>query len=234
MPRYPDLPPGSRCIRNVQRDFPEWHRGRPHYALWGLDVDVPEVRRQVDAARGGLNGLLLDGYVRQPHVTLGLCGFPCADPQRSDDFGPAMLRAQLAALRALRPAPFEIAIGGLNSFASAPYLTVSDTQGQLATLHESLSAGGLKRTDGGFVPHVTVGLYADAWPAGAVRARLADCAAGETLRLSVPRITLFSYAAREIGGTLARLAEYALDGGELCWRENLPEQLAAHRAPHCN
>ena len=63
-------------LRNERRDFPEWHRGRPHYLLWAIDTDLAAVRARVVAAQRALDGLLLDGYRRQPHITLALCGFP--------------------------------------------------------------------------------------------------------------------------------------------------------------
>ncbi len=69
----------GQTLPNVRRDFPEWHRGRPRYALWALDVDIPAVRHAVAAAETHLAGRLLAGYRRQPHVTLGLCGFPTDD-----------------------------------------------------------------------------------------------------------------------------------------------------------
>ena len=60
----------GQTLQNVRRDFPEWHRGRPRYALWALDVDVAPVREAVAGAASHLDGLLLDNYRRQPHITL--------------------------------------------------------------------------------------------------------------------------------------------------------------------
>ena len=59
----------GHTIENVRRDFPEWHRGRPHYALWALDVDTAPVRHAMQAAGAHLDGLLLDGYqIGRAHV----------------------------------------------------------------------------------------------------------------------------------------------------------------------
>ena len=110
-------------LRNERRDFPEWHRGRPHYLLWAIDTDLAAVRARVVAAQRALDGLLLDGYRRQPHITLALCGFPAhgAAPA-ADEFDLAWLQARVAALEAARIAPFTLALGGLESFSSAPLL----------------------------------------------------------------------------------------------------------------
>ena len=214
--------PDGLTLRNEQRDFPEWHLGRPHYAVWALEVDVPAIRQRVAAAAGHLSGLLLAGYCRQPHVTLSLCGFPSACPEHADDFGAAALAAQLVALRLAQLRPFDIEVGALASFASAPYLAVRDADGQIAVLRDCLAGGSLKEFGDPYVPHVTVGLYADAWPISAVQARLTRFADREALPLRIPGISLLSYASAHIGGALACMARYDFQSETLHWTDNQP------------
>lgn len=220
--KTPFSTPDGLTLRNGQRDFPEWHLGRPHYALWALDVDVPAIRQRVAAADGHLSGLLLADYCRQPHVTLSLCGFPSACPQQADDFGAATLAAQLAALRRAQPRPFDIEVGALASFASVPYLAVQDAGGQIAALRECLTGGSLNDSYGAYTPHVTVGLYADAWPMPEVQARLASFAATDALRLRISGISLLSYASAHIGGALACMARYDFQSETLHWTASQP------------
>ena len=220
--KTPFSTPDGLTLRNEQRDFPEWHLGRPHYALWALDVDVPAIRQRVAAADGHLSGLLLADYCRQPHVTLSLCGFPSACPQQADDFGAATLAAQLAALRRAQPRPFDIEVGALASFASVPYLAVQDAGGQIAALRECLTGGSLNDSYGAYTPHVTVGLYADAWPMPEVQARLASFAATDALRLRISGISLLSYASAHIGGALACMACYDFQSETLHWTASQP------------
>ncbi len=220
---------GDFTLPNVRRDFPEWHRGRPCYALWALEVDFPSVMQRVLAAQAHLAGLLLEGYCRQPHVTLRLCGFPTESPRYPDDFGAAGLERQLAALRRVRPSPFEIRIGGLESFTSAPYLSVSDPGENLAALHAALALGGDEVHL--YTPHVTVGLYADAWPIPEVHARLQRFAVIEPLRLNVTGISLLSYAAPDIGGALTVMARYDFDSTTLVWLDTLPFSLEIPPTP---
>ncbi len=210
-------PPFPHTLPNIQRDFVEWHRGRPTFALWAIDLDLPEVRARQRAAAAHLGALLLQPYRRQPHVTLGLCGFPSVAPQAADDFGGARFAAQLGALRALRPPPFDVEIGALDSFASAPFLRVEAACGSLARLHACLGDGPMDPPAADYVPHVTVGLYGGAWPRREVAARLAALAAPGPLRLQVERISLLGYAAADIGGPLRRLADYDLRDGRLRW-----------------
>lgn len=213
---------GAHTLRNVCRDFPEWHLGRSPYVFWGLDVDFPEVRAQVRLAGEHLSGLLLDGYVRQPHVTLDLCGFPAARPECADEFSRELLDRQCSALRAACMSAFDIEVGGLASFSSAPFLRVDDQGGQIAAVRDCLAVDGQHRLAGDYVPHVTVGLYADAWPIGEIAARFGDFTAGERLRCRIERISLMSYLPSLIGGALSRVADYELANGEMRWHGLLP------------
>lgn len=211
MSTHPHLPAGGHCLRNVHRDFVEWHRGRSRYVLWAIDVNLPVVQLRIDAAKAHLDGLLLDGYVRQPHITLALCGFPGTAPLLSDEFGAAVLERQIAALQQSPVEPFDILIGELSSFASAPYLSVTDHSGGIEHIRACLDAGSDAGSDThAYTPHVTVGLYADAWPTDSVRPRLTAFAPCPAVPLRVTQIGLFAYAPPCIGGRLEPLASYDL------------------------
>lgn len=210
-------------LRNLRRDFREWHLGRPRYAIWAIDVDRPEIRRQVAAAERHLADLLLDGYRRQPHVTLATCGFPNAAPERADDFGADALAAQLRALGEMRRLPFDLEIGILASFSSAPFLHADDPGQALPALRACLAPRAASDEHAhDYLPHVTVGLYAGAWPSAAVGRRLDAFAGAERARCRIERISLMTYAAAEIGGVLTTVADYHLAEGRIEWREVSP------------
>lgn len=209
------LPAGGFCIRNVNRDFVEWHQGRPRYVVWAIDVDLPVVQSRVNAAQAHLEGLLLEGYARQPHITLALCGFPGAQPLLPDEFGTALLARQVATLQHTPPAPFEVSVGALSSFASVPYLSVTDHSGGITHLRACLHADSNTQP---YTPHVTVGLYAHAWPTDAVRPRLSAFSPGAAIPLQVTQIGLFAYQTSSIGGGLERLATYDLEEKHLRWQ----------------
>ncbi len=209
---------GTHTVRNVRRDFVEWHRGRTPYVLWAIDLDRPAICGRVDEAATHLEGLLLEGYARQPHVTLELCGFAADPPAQPDEFGKDWIAAQCAALQSAGLAPFEIEIGALSSFSSAPFLQLADAGGHIAAVRAALAIEGTHRLLGRYVPHVTVGLYRDAWPADAVRARLAGFSAGPALRCTVERISLMGYDPAEIGGSLRRLGEFDLSRQVMGWQ----------------
>ena len=214
MRTHPHLPAGGLCLRNVHRDFVEWHRGRSRYVLWAIDVNLPSVQSRIDAAKAHLDGLLLGGYVRQPHITLALCGFPGTPPLLADAFGAALLERQTVALQQSPVAPFDVSIGGLSSFASAPYLSVADPSGGIEQIRACLDAGSDAHA---YAPHVTVGLYADAWPTDSVRPRLTAFAPCPAIPLRVTQIRLLAYAPSCIGGALEHLATYDLVEKRLRW-----------------
>lgn len=211
---------GARTLRNLRRDFSDWHRGRAPYVLWSLDLDCPEVGQRVAEAACHLDGLLLGGYRRQPHVTMELCGFPAMVPAADDEFSPGLLEAQCRALQQARLPAFEIEIGALASFSSAPYLAVRDDGGHIAALRACLASDGKYRLDGIFVPHVTVGLYADAWPLAEVQTRVAAFEPDRPVRFRVGRISLMSYAPGEVGGPLTCNGEFDLGRREMRWRDH--------------
>ena len=209
----------ARTIASVHADFPEWHRGRPRYAIWAIDLDVPVVRAASAALAGHLAPYLLHGYRRQPHVTLHLCGFPRAVGDLAEDFAPAALAGQLAALADGAPEPFTIAVGAPATFASAAYLEVVDQAGGIARSRAALGGGGA--AEGGFpyVPHVTVGLYRAAHPLVDVLAALAAWGQQTTLTMAVERLTLMAYRSEVIAGPLQAVGDFDLAARRFTWRE---------------
>lgn len=213
------LPCAEHTLRNERRDFAEWHRGRTHYALWALRLRSPALEQRVQAAQVHLAPWLLDGYRRQPHITLGLCGFLSGTPTEGDDFGASTLQTQLDALRQLRPAPFAIAIGELDSFSSVPYLRVQADPAPLRALRLCLAGNAAINTPHDrYLPHVTVGLYGGVWPLSALREVFSGFGHHEALQLEVGGIELLAYAARDIGGPLQALADYDFASAQLRWQ----------------
>ena len=184
-----------------KRDFPEWHHGRETYAVWVVRMEDEAIQEKFEASRKHLNGYLLEPYNRQPHITLFVCGFLVDTPQYNDDFTQSQLQAQIRTLEKENLSHFEIEIGGLNSFASAPFLDVHDTEGGIAHLREILSRGAREFRTAPYTPHLTVGLYADAFPSENVLGKLASFST-KPIRCKVEQITLATYKAHEFTGKL--------------------------------
>lgn len=195
------------------RDYPEWHKGRAHYGVWLIDADVAPVHTRITRARAHLASLLVpppEGAQRQPHVTLFVCGFIADAAVLDDDFSPAMLAVQQAALQALPLAPFTLYIGGIDSFDSAVFLRVDDPAGGLATLRQALGQGVCEIRQSPYVPHLTVDLYRGAFDKRQVAEQLQSFADDEPIPLQVERIHFARYNAGELAGPLQPLVCHTL------------------------
>ncbi|MFT3666765.1 2'-5' RNA ligase family protein [Piscinibacter sp.] len=198
-------------LASEPRDFPDWHLGRPRFALWAIALDDADVDTRLARVREALGGLLLAGYRRQPHLTVQVCGFPVAAPARHDDFGAGRLEAQLDALARSRAAPFELRIGDAFSFTSAACLSVQGDA--LPPLRASLQRAAPSSDATPYVAHVTAGLYAGAWPLREVHERLASIPPAPALRVRVRALDWMCYDSADIAGPLQTLLRFDLDGG---------------------
>lgn len=192
------------------RDYPEWRRGRTRYAVWMLSVECPQILARLQRAQQHLGDWLHQGYRRQAHITLFVCGFPAEQALLDDDFPLERLAAQQQAVRELGIAPFELHVGGLDSFASAPFLTVSDPAGYLDALRTALAAHSPEIRQSDYRAHLTVGLYARSVPRECVQRQLAAFAEGDPLPLTVRELHYSSYAAAELFGPLCTERRLAL------------------------
>ncbi|EKE17025.1 MAG: hypothetical protein ACD_10C00660G0002 [uncultured bacterium] len=195
-------------LPSEQKDFVDWRRGRALYAVWALDLDIPVLCQASAALRRVLSNYGLAGYVRQPHLTVGLCGFPVAQPKLADDYGLASFVTQREALQRAMSKPFCLEIGAPDSFTSAAYFSVRDLEGGVENLRQILDADAEKS---GFVPHVTFALYRAAFP---LRHMLAEMQRGHALapfRLAVGKLSWMVYEAAIIAGPLTQVVEFDLE-----------------------
>jgi len=191
------------------RDFTEWRRGRETYAVWVLPVREKAILEKFKAAREHLNGYLLEPYRRQPHITLFVCGFLVDEPKHNDDFTTTQLQLQMKALEQESIEPFEIEIGGLNSFASAPFLEVQDPTDSITRLRDILLRGGREFRTAPYTPHLTVGLYGGVFSSKDVTKRLSEFPF-EPIKWIVTHVTLATYKASEIAGRLRYMNHFTL------------------------
>lgn len=201
----------KKTIASSQRDFSEWHRGRKEFSLWMIELEQDEVRLKVAAAREHLSGLLLTSYKRQPHITLFICGFLVPERSRDDDYDKSQFDAHCRLLKESKLEPFSIEIQGLNSFASAPFFEVHDCQGGVGKIRALLASTTVEIERDRYSPHVTIGLYSDAFDSSVVLDRI-KAFADEPIRISVDRITFATFDASDIRGPLVYRHEVSLSG----------------------
>ena len=205
------------------RDFAEWHRGRPWCAVWVACADVPEIRAAVALGRQVLARALLPRHARQPHITLayrGLCGSGEDGAEEGVEFGRAGLLADIArlgtCLRAAGGAPFAVQLQGVESFTTVPYLAVGEGASTLARWHAALGGvpDGELQAGWRYVPHVTLGHYAVAMPLRQAVAQLrAAGVAGRAVHLDVRTLALVRYATQDIAGPLQAEGFFDLQTG---------------------
>ena len=207
------LSPTGHTLPLEDRDYPEWHKGRVDYGVWLITADLAPVRERIAQVRAHLAPLLVPDAVpprRQPHITVFVCGFIAPAMVHGDDFTPAMLAAQRAALAAAAPSGFTLQIGGIDSFDSAVFLRVDDPQGGLAALRRALGQGMREIRQSAYVPHLTVGLYRAAFDTRMVADCLAAWQPQAPIALRVECIELARYQARVLGGPLETLEAHLL------------------------
>lgn len=194
-------------IPHELRDFPEWHRGTARYGFWAVRVECPQWLALFDAARRHVAGYVHHGYRRQPHITIAAAGL------LDDAHLPhSLLQRQFDAMRASGEPGFELHAGPLDGFTSSPHIAVEDRSGALDRLRAQLHA--VRRDDPSPVyrPHLTVGLYRDAFALDAVHRHLATFAAAQPAPLRVCEVSFCAYATHELQGPFEILETIPLEG----------------------
>jgi 2'-5' RNA ligase len=191
----------QETIPSPVHDHPNWHHGRQDYSVWLIELGGMEVSQKVAAAREHLSPFLLKPYQRQPHITIFVCGFLADTPQYDDDYSAGQLERHAHLLKVSAVKPFTVEIGGLNSFASAPFLEVADPEGGLDRVRSLLLSTGKEIGRSSYTPHITVGLYSGAFPGSMINERISSFPK-DPCKLMVDRITLATYQAREMAGAL--------------------------------
>ena len=180
-----------------------WTRGRSRYAVWLLRVSDPLVVARAQAVAAALGDAIRPIPPADLHITLLVAGFPVAGSGRWDDDVPeCVLAAQRAALRRARLPPLRLAVGGASSFATAPFLTVTDVEGTLARARSLLAAGVREIRFAPYCPHVTVGVYRDTRPAAPLREVLAGWRGLPPLAIQADAVELVTFDAQVEGAAL--------------------------------
>lgn len=185
------------------RDFVEWHQGCPWCAVWVVRLDAPSLQARMQQARVALLGSVLARYERQPHVTLAYRGLMAGPtPHAAAAFGVEQLRADVHALQQLQLQPWTLQVQGSGSFTTVPYLGVAQGQLELQQVHALLSPP-QPGSDWQYVPHVTLGHYAQRLPLQAVQAHLQQALLGEMpISCAVDALWLARYRTEDIAGAL--------------------------------
>lgn len=205
------MPPGSRAapthtFANEDRDFPEWHGGIARYGFWAVVVDCPQWQRLFEAGARHVAGHVLAGYRRQPHVTIAAAGLLDAA-----HLSPALRQRQADAVRDAGEAAFDLQAGHLDTFTGSPHIAIRDPSDALTRLRARLHAVVRHDPPASYRPHLTLGLYRDAFPVDHVQRHLAGFRAPPTVPLRVTQVSFCAYATHEVQGPFEILETYPLE-----------------------
>jgi 2'-5' RNA ligase len=162
-----------------------WHQGRQRYAVWVVRVCDQRIAARAAQIAMQLSDVASQVPVTQHHITLFVCGFPLkseapvaarhtATGQVNDDVESRVLQGQVSALQQAAARSFDIQIGRVNAFLTAPFLEVHDPSSGISRLRATLGGALQNRTlrevrFTPFLPHLTIAHFA----AGADPAELA-------------------------------------------------------------
>lgn len=189
------------AIPTENRDYPEWHQGRPHYALWYIELNQPEICAYLHDLQSFFKEFLIVPNQQQFHITVFICGFLNTQTQYNDDFLAQDLQQHLQVLKAANLPSLQLTIGGLNSFSSALFVEVKDQQQVLTQIRQVLAAQSQEIAALHYCPHVTLGLYRQAFVSDLILQKMQQLPQ-KTFEVAVDQLTFGYYHAAELQGRL--------------------------------
>lgn len=192
-----------------RRDFVEWHHGIAHYGFWAVLVGEQNWHDLLKDARAHVKQFIHNGYRRAPHVTIAAAGLISEDL-----FSPYLQKSQSTALAEAGVRPFPLLAGAIDSFTTAPYITVEDPSGGLGQIRSILATVAGEDDPACYTPHLTLGLYLDAYDTAQVAAHLRAFQPVNPGPLLVTELAFCAYETRDIQGPFVILDRVDLSGDQ--------------------
>ncbi|WP_373683976.1 2'-5' RNA ligase family protein [Acinetobacter sp. YH12080] len=167
------LKPSMQVVPTLNQDYPDWHQGRQHYALWYIEIQDPELLAYLAALRAQFSDLLYTPNTRQFHITVFICGFieelnktqliDHSEQRWNDNFSADELALHRQQLRQLSLSNIRLRTGQINSFQSALFIEIVDLDRKLEHLRQAFNLSSNEIAPIEYCPHITLGLYKQAW-----------------------------------------------------------------------
>jgi 2'-5' RNA ligase len=188
------------------RDYPEWHLGRQNYALWYLEINDQKLVDYLNGLRRHFSDFLLEPNSRQYHVTLFICGF-LSDESKAykDDFSFSEFEQQREILRKKNFASFELKIGSVDSFSSALFVEIQDTENILSLIRQKLGTVSNEIAALDYCPHITLGLYKENYNSDLILQKISELPVQykhAEFELKIEHLTFGYYQAQTLQGKL--------------------------------
>lgn len=210
------LQPDRYTVPTVQRNYPEWHRGRKKYALWYLEIEDTGLLNYLQYLRHTFSDVLYQPIHRQFHISLFICGFLTdqANAQQNDDFLCKQLQLQLAHLQQTSISVFRLRVNQIQSFESALMLKIEDPSGKLVDLRHRLAEHTVEIAPLDYCAHITLGVYRDAYRYADIYQRIAAIQQ-QTFEIEVNHLTFGCYQPHILQGPL--FAEQHIQLDDACY-----------------
>ncbi|MDS7935822.1 2'-5' RNA ligase family protein [Acinetobacter sp. V91_7] len=188
------------------RDYPEWHLGRQNYALWYLEINDQKLVDYLDGLRAHFSDFMLEPNSRQYHVTLFICGFLTDESKLyKDDFSFSKFEQQREILRKKNFASFELKIGSVDSFSSALFVEIQDTENILSLIRQELGTVSNEIAALDYCPHITLGLYRENYNSDLILQKISELPVQykhAEFELKIEHLTFGYYQAQTLQGKL--------------------------------
>lgn len=205
-------------VPTSMRDYPEWHLGRQNYALWYLEINDQKLVHYLDQLRAHFSEFLVEPNHRQYHVTLFICGFLTHETKvHCDDFSFTEFEQHKKVLIQENFAPFQLKIGSVDSFSSALFIEVQDTENILSLIRQKLGTVSNEIAALDYCPHITLGLYKKDYSSDLILQKISQLPVQydqAEFDLKVEHLTFGYYEAQILQGQLYPYQHLFL--GELC------------------
>lgn len=187
-------------------DYLEWHLGRQNYALWYLEINDQKLVDYLDGLRAHFSDFLLEPNSRQYHVTLFICGFLTDESKAyKDDFSFSEFEQQREILRKKNFASFELKIGSVDSFSSALFVEIQDTENILSLIRQKLGTVSNEIAALDYCPHITLGLYRENYNSDLILQKIYELPVQykhAEFELKIEHLTFGYYQAQTLQGKL--------------------------------
>jgi len=192
---YANFLSSPRTVPCIDRDFFEWHNGISQYGFWTVVVNDSDWIELCDTARAHIEKFVHPDYQRSPHITITACGL-----LDQNHFSTEHLKRQWRVLNEMRILPFYLEIASLNSFTTAPCFMIEDSTGALKQIRDRLMVISEEDAPVHYQPHITLGLYRDAFNTTDVADCLAEFKYTSIKPLLVTELAFCVYETKEIQG----------------------------------
>ncbi|WP_061874007.1 2'-5' RNA ligase family protein [Acinetobacter lactucae] len=188
------------------RDYSEWHLGRQNYALWYLEINDQKIVDYLDALRAHFSEFLLEPNHRQYHITLFICGFLTQEIKiYSDDFSFSEFEQHRQIFRKENFPSFQLRVRSIDSFTSALFVEVQDTENILSLMRQKLCIVSNEIAALDYCPHITLGLYKTDYSSDLILQKISELPVQykqAEFNLKVEHLTFGYYQAQTLQGKL--------------------------------